>query len=151
MDAADLHSRTSAIFQSFCKFEQASVRENTGVGDVAALGSEADTEVQEEQRLWDAIAASGAEKFVEDFPNGLDTILEADGMGGARHNYHLQHYNHPPPPYASAALQPNGLHSIFGSPERSKACTDIGKARLSGGQVRGPVFPNQGHAVMNLK
>lgn len=132
MDAIELHARTSAIFQSFCKFEHTSVRENISVGDVASLSSDRGPGA----RIWQALEGAGANKFVEDFPDGLETLLEVDGMGRTKHFHHLQHYNHPPPPYASASLQLQGLHSVYGTPETLSTDGDVGNARLSGGQVR---------------
>lgn len=117
------------------------MRENAGVGDVATLkqGQSPDSEKEVERRILSALEAAGAKKFVEDFSDGLGTLLEADGMGRARHNHHLQHYDHPPPPYASTSFQPDGSYPNHGNPESStKLPSDgaIGKARLSGGQVR---------------
>jgi len=148
IDAIELHARTSAIFQSFCKFDQTSVRENTGVGDVTSLSSPPSSSEfgstgpavlgpSAEDRIWQALESAGAKKFVEDFPDSLETLLEVDGMGRTKHFHHLQHYNHPPPPYAAASsLQLQGLHSVYGTPDTLSADGDVSNARLSGGQVR---------------
>jgi ABC-type glutathione transport system ATPase component len=137
MNATELHARTSAIFQSFCKFEQTSVRENAGVGDVASLSStSSESGLDADDRIWQALECAGAKKFVEDFPDDLETLLEVDGIGRTKHFHHLQHYNHPPPPYASTSLQLQGLHSVHGTPDSLSIDGDVGNARLSGGQVR---------------
>jgi len=140
INAMELHARTSAIFQSFCKFDQTSVRENTGVGAVTSLSSPPSSPEfgpSAEDRIWQALESAGAKKFVEDFPDSLETLLEVDGLGRTKHFHHLQHYNHPPPPYAAASsLQLQGLHSVYGTPDTLSADGDVSDARLSGGQVR---------------
>ncbi|KAF8313494.1 P-loop containing nucleoside triphosphate hydrolase protein [Clavulina sp. PMI_390] len=89
MDAADLHSRTSAIFQSFCKFEQASARENVGIGNVGVLGDEPSSDEctkspqTSDESIWAAVESAGIAKYLADSPHGLSSILgfSSGGMG----------------------------------------------------------------------
>lgn len=123
-DASDLHSRTTAIFQSFCRFSRMSVRENVGFGRVRG------SRLSEDSEVWEALEASGAGDLVRRLGDGLDTPLETSAMGFRSSNatYHLPHFDHPPPPYASApnsALDPTVLKG-----------TSLKGTGLSGGQVR---------------
>lgn len=138
MDASDLHDRTSAIFQSFCRFEHASARENTAVGDVMTLEGNSTSQKELEDRVWGALEAAGAKKFIDGFSDGLTTLLEAEGVGRTKHNHYLQHYDHPPPPYASTSLQFQGVRPLYDSRNNFALLQpngDTGTARLSGGQV----------------
>lgn len=69
---AELHARSSAVFQGFCKFAGASVKENVGVGAVKNLEDEAEGPRRLERALRDGVAA----KFVSTLPMGMDTRLD---------------------------------------------------------------------------
>jgi len=126
-DASDLHDHTSAIFQSFCKFESTSVRENIGVGNVQHIHSN--------EAVLATLRGSGAASFVDGLAMGLETPLDVDGVGpgGQGYGYHRHHYDHPPPPYVtSSILQP--YNSSDSDPDTPAVSKRTGAARLSGGQ-----------------
>jgi hypothetical protein len=139
-DASDLHQHTTAIFQSFCKFDRASVCENVGIGDVRILESDSTASRQDasgaaEDLIWDALAAAGAEKMVVRLDQGLETPLDSSTTAYGRYStsIHLQHFDHPPPPYRSESPLSSvySMHSGRGRYTPGKN----GGARLSGGEV----------------
>ncbi|KAG8898469.1 hypothetical protein FRB99_007421 [Tulasnella sp. 403] len=99
---ADLHANSTAVFQSFTKLTNASVRENTGMGGVerldpfcsgpAASGSKTTVDLDlssaatltGDEAVTEALKEGGAWDFVQDFRDGLDTRLDAGGFGGGR-------------------------------------------------------------------
>lgn len=68
-DPADLHSRTTALFQNFSKYNNASVRENTGLGQVSSM--------MNDEAVKTALQTAGASKLVAKMPAGLETRLES--------------------------------------------------------------------------
>jgi len=70
---ADIHRRTTALFQSFSKFGNATVRENTGTGDISRLSSD--------EALDEALARGAASELVDSLPYGLETKLDFGGFG----------------------------------------------------------------------
>ena len=61
-----LRARIGAVFQDFMKYDL-SAAENIGVGDVARIGERGDIEL--------AAKLSGADSFLAQLPDGLDTML----------------------------------------------------------------------------
>lgn len=70
---ADLHRRTTALFQSFSKFGNATVRENTGTGDISRISSD--------DALEEALKRGSAAGLVDSLPFGLETKLDFGGFG----------------------------------------------------------------------
>ncbi|CAE6350721.1 unnamed protein product [Rhizoctonia solani] len=70
---ADLHHRTTALFQSFSKFGNATVRENTGTGDISRISSN--------EALEEALKRGSASMLLESLPFGLETKLDFGGFG----------------------------------------------------------------------
>ncbi|KAH7344851.1 P-loop containing nucleoside triphosphate hydrolase protein [Rhizoctonia solani] len=70
---ADLHRRTTALFQSFSKFGNATVRENTGTGDISRISSN--------EALEEALKRGSAAVLLESLPFGLETKLDFGGFG----------------------------------------------------------------------
>jgi ABC-type Fe3+/spermidine/putrescine transport system ATPase subunit len=70
---ADLHRRTTALFQSFSKFGNATVRENTGTGDISRISYN--------EALEEALKRGSATGLVDSLPFGLDTKLDFGGFG----------------------------------------------------------------------
>lgn len=63
-----LHARSTALFQSFAKFTNATLRENTAFGEIASL--DANDSVEQ------ALELAGAAPLVCAMPQGIDTTLE---------------------------------------------------------------------------
>ncbi|KAF8342027.1 P-loop containing nucleoside triphosphate hydrolase protein, partial [Cantharellus anzutake] len=124
-DASDLHKRTSVIFQSFCKFDRTSVRENVGMGNIENIGSD--------HAIWEALSAAGALSLVQDMEYGIETLLEGENNRPRTHMYpHYRHYqDYPPPPYAMTTL-----HAYLSADTDEPPCPPKrnGVAQLSGGQ-----------------
>ncbi|KAB5594037.1 ABC transporter [Ceratobasidium theobromae] len=70
---SDLHRRTTALFQSFSKFGNATVRENTGTGDISRISSN--------EALEEALKRGSATGLVDSLPFGLETKLDFGGFG----------------------------------------------------------------------
>ncbi|CCO27006.1 ABC transporter related [Rhizoctonia solani AG-1 IB] len=70
---ADLHRRTTALFQSFSKFGNATVRENTGTGDISRISSN--------EAVEEALKRGSAAALLESLPFGLETKLDFGGFG----------------------------------------------------------------------
>ncbi|CAE6400499.1 unnamed protein product [Rhizoctonia solani] len=70
---ADLHRRTTALFQSFSKFGNATVRENTGTGDISRISSD--------EAVEEALKRGSAAVLLESLPFGLETKLDFGGFG----------------------------------------------------------------------
>ncbi|CAE6477561.1 unnamed protein product [Rhizoctonia solani] len=69
---ADLHRRTTALFQSFSKFGNATVRENTGTGDISRISSN--------EAVEEALKRGSATALLESLPFGLETKLDFGGF-----------------------------------------------------------------------
>ncbi|KAG8987147.1 hypothetical protein FRB94_002573 [Tulasnella sp. JGI-2019a] len=113
----DLHSRSTAVFQGFCKFAGGSVKENVGVGSVEVLADDAgaadDSVVQ--GALKDGVGWS----FVSAMKDGIETKLDAGGFSGSMGGGSFQ---------LRAASQNRGMIDM-GIPSKKKT-----KVALSGGQ-----------------
>ncbi|KDN50008.1 hypothetical protein RSAG8_01344, partial [Rhizoctonia solani AG-8 WAC10335] len=89
---ADLHRRTTALFQSFSKFGNATVRENTGTGDIhrrttalfQSFSKFGNATVRENTGTGDisqALKRGSASMLLESLPFGLETKLDFGGFG----------------------------------------------------------------------
>ncbi|KAG9098559.1 hypothetical protein FS749_003550 [Ceratobasidium sp. UAMH 11750] len=70
---ADLHRRTTALFQSFSKFGNATIRENIGTGDISHISSD--------EILDEALTRASAASLVNALPYGLETKLDFGAFG----------------------------------------------------------------------
>jgi len=71
--AADLHAHSSGVFQGFSRLTNASVRENTGIGEYS--------HIDDDERVRAALQDAGALQQVDDvMPFGLETKLDAGGF-----------------------------------------------------------------------
>ena len=131
-DASDLHKHMSVIFQSFCKFERTSVRENVGVGSIKDIDSD--------DAISEALRASGALSLVRGMECGMETLLEGEGNRPRTQMYpHYRHYpDYPPPPYAVTTL-----HAYLSADADEPPCLPKrnGATQLSGGQVSQTFVP----------
>lgn len=66
--AAELHGRSTALFQNFARFSNTTLRENTGFGCVELLDSTED--------ISNALDSAGAGNIVNTCPEGIDTKLD---------------------------------------------------------------------------
>ncbi|MDT0266583.1 ABC transporter ATP-binding protein [Streptomyces sp. DSM 44915] len=75
LDVGRWRARTSAAYQDFGRYQQTSVAESVGLGDLPRLADRA--------AVWEAVRAADAEALVGGLPDGLDTRLgtEVDGTG----------------------------------------------------------------------
>jgi ABC-type sugar transport system ATPase subunit len=111
-DPADLHSRTTALFQNFSKYNNASVRENTGLGQVSSM--------MDDEAVKAALQTAGASKLVDKMAAGLETRLES----GMESTYFMANK------LKEDRFRANSMNATFqetGQPAR---------AALSGGEVR---------------
>jgi ABC-type Fe3+/spermidine/putrescine transport system ATPase subunit len=105
---ADLHRRTTALFQSFSKFGNATVRENTGTGDISRISSN--------EAVEEALKRGSAAALLESLPFGLETKLDFGGFG-----------SHTPGNHCAPHGRKSGSHTEVHRPEE--------RFGLSGGEV----------------
>jgi hypothetical protein len=133
-DPVDLHAHSSAVFQSFSKFVNASIRENTGVGQVSTLSPSSST-TSSDNAIRTALRMGGAVNLVDSLPDGLETRLDSGGYGVYTNPppppgiHQHQMVDEKPPPYRRTPAR--GEIWGVGGPQ----VDDYGRATLSGGEA----------------
>ena len=81
LDPGEWRREATAVFQDFVRFPT-TVRENIAYGDVGVLADGAAATEAVQQRITDAAARSGADRFIATLPAGYDAQLGKEWPGG---------------------------------------------------------------------
>ena len=104
-EPAELHRATTAVFQSFCKYN-GTVAENVGVGYIPDLDHPA--------ALQRAVRLAEGDHIVRSLPHGIDTRLDALGLDSMSYS--------PAGMGACGARAPWASHGLSGGEVRSLPC-----------------------------
>ena len=125
-EPAELHRATTAVFQSFCKYN-GTVAENVGVGYIHDLDCPA--------ALRKAVQLAEGDHIVRSLPHGINTRLDALGLDSMSYS--------PAGVGACGARAPWASHGLSGGEVRSLSCN---KASLLIHVFSGNVSPSLVHS-----
>ena len=81
IDPDEWRREATAVFQDFVRYPT-TVRENISYGDVAVLADGTTATEAVQQRVAEAAARSGADRFIETLPDGYEALLGKEWAGG---------------------------------------------------------------------